>query len=149
MLPPDQAHFQACAVYPTRFWFAVLETLRLTAIRFNQLINLHIGDLDFEECTITLRSESSKNHREYQIAFVQPLRCLLAPLVEEMRCHGADKNDILFDVHRLYHKRLSRSETPLSQTIRSFFPSFIKGMWISCQSPSFQTYTGDDINETS
>ncbi|MDM3573091.1 site-specific integrase [Proteus mirabilis] len=121
MLPPDQAHFQACAVYPTRFWFAVLETLRLTAIRFNQLINLHIGDLDFEECTITLRSESSKNHREYQIAFVQPLRCLLAPLVEEMRCHGADKNDILFDVHRLYHKRLSRSETPLSQTIRSFF----------------------------
>ncbi len=47
MLPPDQAHFQACAVYPTRFWFAVLETLRLTAIRFNQLINLHIGDLDF------------------------------------------------------------------------------------------------------
>lgn len=120
-LPADQVHFQACAIFPTYFWLAVLETLRLTAIRFNQLINLRIHDLDFDEWAITLRSESSKNHREYQIAFVQPLRELLQPLVDEMIRYGAKKEDILFDVHRLNHEQPKYSDTSVMQTVRSFF----------------------------
>lgn len=120
-LSPGEVNFQACALFPTRFWLVVLETLRLTAIRFNQLINLRIQDLDFEECAITLRSESSKNHREYQIAFVQPLRVLLQPLVDEMISKGAEKSDILFDIHRLNFSQPKQSATSVMQTVRSFF----------------------------
>lgn len=120
-LAPGRASFQECALFPTDYWLTVLETLRLTAIRFNQLVNLRIRDLDFEECAIILRSESSKNHREYPVAFLQPLRELLLPLSEKMTEKGAQPDDILFDVHRLCPPASECWQTPVMQTVRSFF----------------------------
>lgn len=120
ILPPDKRCFSDCALYPTRFWLAVLETLRLSAIRFNQLVNLRISDLAFEERAIIMRSQSSKNHREYNVAFLQPLREILRPLVDEMIERKAKSADILFDVHRL-SPQISGEKTTVMQTVRSFF----------------------------
>lgn len=120
ILSPDKRRFSDCALYPTRFWLAVLETLRLSAIRFNQLVNLRICDLAFEDHAITMRSQSSKNHREYNIPFLQPLREILRTLVDEMFEKKAKSTDILFDVHRL-SPHISGEKTTVMQTVRSFF----------------------------
>lgn len=91
---------------------------------------LHIGDPGFWRSADHIAQESS-NHR-YQIALFA--RCLLAPLAEEMALSRADKND-MFDVHRLYHKRLSALKLH-QPTIRSFSGCLSKGNVIYT-APSF------------
>lgn len=119
--PVQQANYRCCALYPTRFWITAMETLRLTGMRLNQLVHVRINDIDFDENAITLCSESSKNHCEYQVVLFSQLKPLLQQLADEMMLRGAMSNDVLFNVHRL-SDRDSDKEKPINdQPIKSFF----------------------------
>ncbi|WP_416776465.1 tyrosine-type recombinase/integrase [Xenorhabdus budapestensis] len=120
----QQATYRCCALYPTRFWLVVMETFRLTGMRLNQLAHIQIKDIDFEENSITLRSESSKNHCEYQVALLSPLTPLLQNLLNEMVLRGATPDDVLFNVHRLSDREVDKEKMIDSQPVKSFFRRF-------------------------
>ncbi|PHM26173.1 tyrosine-type recombinase/integrase [Xenorhabdus innexi] len=120
----QQATYRCCALYPTRFWLVVMETFRLTGIRLNQLVHIRLNDIDFEENSITLRSESSKNHREYQVVLLGLLKPCLQKLMDEMVLRGAMPDDILFNVHRLSDREVDREKIIDSQPVKSFFRRF-------------------------
>ena len=96
-----------CALLPTRFWRVVLDTLRYTGMRQNQLIQLRLGDISFEEDIITLRVESAKNHRENRIPIVSVLKPGLQQLAAELRLRGMKPGDQFFNVLWLTGKPVS------------------------------------------
>ncbi|CCW29061.1 putative phage integrase [Xenorhabdus nematophila F1] len=120
----QQATYRCCALYPTRFWLVVMETFRLTGMRLNQLVHIRLKDIDFEENSITLRSESSKNHCEYQVVLLSLLKPFLQSLVDEMMLRGAMPDDILFNVHRLSDREVDREKVIDNQPVKSFFRRF-------------------------
>ncbi len=50
-------HRARCALYPTWYWLTVLDTLRYTGMRQNQLLHIRLGDIDLHERRIILCSE--------------------------------------------------------------------------------------------
>lgn len=66
---------------PGWFWAVVFKTLYFTGMRRNQLVNLRWGDIDFQDDIISLRAESSKNRREWEV----PMVAQLAPSILELR----------------------------------------------------------------
>lgn len=77
---------RADLVQPQWFWVTVLKTFYFTGMRKRQLIGLRWEDLDFGALTIRMRSETSKNRREWLIplpdALVAGLMELQARTVE-------------------------------------------------------------------
>ncbi|SFN39728.1 tyrosine-type recombinase/integrase [Xenorhabdus japonica] len=116
-----------CALYPTWYWSTVLFTLRFTGIRQNQLLHLRLRDINLENNYIELGLEGSKNHCEWEIPIVQPLKPRLAQLVKRAIAADAKADDPIFDLSRLsvpHQSRLSRYNYDIDrekQQLRSFF----------------------------
>ncbi|ECA1950244.1 site-specific integrase [Salmonella enterica subsp. enterica serovar Virchow] len=110
-----------CALLPTSFWMAVLDALRYTGMRQNQLINLRLDDISFEDNIITLRAESAKNHRENRIPVISLLRPGLLQLSAELRLRGMKPDDQFFNVGFLTGKQEADKEEMTVQTLRAFF----------------------------
>ncbi|TYO97714.1 phage integrase family protein [Xenorhabdus doucetiae] len=112
------------ALYPW-YWLTVLDTLRFTGMRLNQLLHLRLRDVNLENNSIELRVEGSKNHSEWRIPMIRQLKPRLAQLVEQAKACGAEDDDPLFDLSRLrlrYHGQVtSYSYDRENQYIRSFF----------------------------
>ncbi|WJY14185.1 tyrosine-type recombinase/integrase [Pectobacteriaceae bacterium CE90] len=68
------------ALRPAWYWLSVVDTLRYTGMRQNQLLNIRLEDVQLEEGWINLRSEASKNHREHRV----PITRLLRPRLERL-----------------------------------------------------------------
>ncbi|MGT2511215.1 tyrosine-type recombinase/integrase [Cupriavidus basilensis] len=58
---------------PIWFWRAFIKTLYFTGMRRRQILNLEWRDIDVEQRTIHLRSETSKTRRSYDIPVPQSL----------------------------------------------------------------------------
>lgn len=86
------------AMYPAWYWLIVLDTLRFTGMRFNQLKHIRLKDIHEDEAVITLQLEGSKTRREWRVPIVESLRLSLKHLIECARVNGASDNDYLFDV---------------------------------------------------
>lgn len=71
------------ALYPARYWLTVLDVLRYTGMRFNQLQHIRLKDVRPGEGVIELQLEGSKTHREWCVPIVAPLK---AP--PNSSCHG-------------------------------------------------------------
>ncbi|REF26494.1 site-specific recombinase XerD [Xenorhabdus cabanillasii] len=116
-----------CALYPTWYWSTVLATLRFTGMRQNQLLHLRVRDINLEGNSIELGLAGSKNHSEWEIPIVQPLKPRLAHLIERAVAAGAKADDPIFDLSRLsvpHPSRLSRYKYDINrekQQLRSFF----------------------------
>lgn len=113
-----------CALYPTWYWMTVLDTLRYTGMRNNQLLHIRIADVDIENSWIELRHEGSKNHREWKVPLVRQLKERISLLLTKARARGASGNDLLFDVRRFTGSRgkiYIYDEKKTQQTARSFF----------------------------
>lgn len=113
-----------CALYPAWYWITVLDTLRYTGMRVNQLMHLRLKDVNLEENWIELRLDGSKTHREWRVPVVAPLKIQLDILIRSAIKNGAELNDALFDVNRFLcsdHERSQLPEIPLLQPIKSFF----------------------------
>ncbi len=55
------------------FWWTVTLTFYYTGIRRRQLVGLYWSDIDLEGRVMLLRSETSKNYREWRIPIIEPL----------------------------------------------------------------------------
>ncbi len=114
-------HRARCALYPTWYWLTVLDTLRYTGMRQNQLLHIRLGDIDLKERRIILCSEGSKNRYEHQVPVVKWLYPRLEILLERAQAAGAKLNDPLFCVDYFTAKTDRGNETDPLQTIKSFF----------------------------
>ncbi|MDE9467576.1 tyrosine-type recombinase/integrase, partial [Xenorhabdus bovienii] len=116
-----------CALYPTWYWSTVLATLRFTGMRQNQLLHLRLRDINLEGNSIELGLAGSKNHCEWEVPIVHPLKPRLAHLIERATAAGAESGDPIFDLSRLsvpHPSRLSRYKYDINrekQQLRSFF----------------------------
>ncbi|MDE9566504.1 phage integrase N-terminal SAM-like domain-containing protein, partial [Xenorhabdus bovienii] len=90
-----------CALYPTWYWSTVLATLRFTGMRQNQLLHLQLRDINLEGNYIELGLAGSKNHCEWEVPIVHPLKPRLAHLIERATAAGAEAGDPIFDLSRL------------------------------------------------
>lgn len=113
------------AMYPAWYWLIVLDTLRFTGMRFNQLKHIRLKDIHEDEAVITLQLEGSKIRREWRVPIVESLRLSLKHLIECARVNGASDNDYLFDVC-LYSEHYSPGKYQYCakrahQSVKSFF----------------------------
>lgn len=113
-----------CALYPAWYWRTVLDTLRYTGMRHNQLMHIRLKDVSLKTNCIELRLEGSKTHREWAVPIVSQLQLQLHRLIEEMKACGARIEDPLFDVERLLNLGSGHEpgpDGPARQPVRSFF----------------------------
>ncbi|WP_445496272.1 tyrosine-type recombinase/integrase [Photorhabdus sp. SF281] len=100
-------HRARCALYPTGYWLTVLDTLRYTGMRQNQLLHIRLRDIDLDERRIILCSEGSKNHYEHQVLVVKWLYPRLEILLERAQAAGAKETDQLQTI-KSFFRRLSK-----------------------------------------
>lgn len=120
----EQGSKTKCALRPTWYWLAVLDTLRYTGMRQNQLLHIRLKDVSLEDGWIELRAEGSKTYREWRVPIVSHLRPRLEELLKRAKDCGAGNNDALFHYERFVSSLTERdvlSERPSLQPLRSFF----------------------------
>ncbi|MFQ6251610.1 tyrosine-type recombinase/integrase [Yersinia enterocolitica] len=110
-----------CALRPAWFWLTVVDTLRYTGMRQNQLLHLCLGDINLDEEWINLRPEASKNHKEHRVPIARVLRPRLERLVAAAIDKGANQVDQLFNISRFDGRKESVTNNMDSPPLRSFF----------------------------
>lgn len=110
-----------CALMPVRFWLTVLDTLRYTGMRQNQLLNLRMGDILRDEEMIVLEARSAKNHNENRVPVTPALRERLYPLMDELELRGMKKEDQLFNVSWFFVGKDAATTRMGIYSIRAFF----------------------------
>lgn len=115
-------HIWNNALSPAWYWMIVLDTLRYTGMRLNQLKHVRLGDINISEGYLNLCLEGSKTHREWRVPIVSALKPGLQHLIEKSTELGAGKDDYLFDVNRiLLNRHVEWDADKVQQKIRSFF----------------------------
>jgi len=114
-------HHSRCALLPTQFWFVVLDTLRYTGMRQNQLINLREKDISFEDDIITLRAESAKNHKENRIPVISVLKPGMQQLSAELKLRGMKPHEQFFNVEFYAGRQTCEGKEMSVQKLRAFF----------------------------
>lgn len=113
-----------CAIRPAWFWLTVVNTLRYTGMRLNQLLHLRLKDVCPAEKWIDLRAEGSKTHREWRIPVARQLQPQLQKLLDEAVRRGATPEDYLFH-HKRFVVPVSEAKRitglPDEQPVKSFF----------------------------
>lgn len=105
---------------PVWFWKVVLETLYYTGIRRRQIIGIRWSDLNFQQHTIRLRSDSSKNAKEWVIPMFQAEEGLRELQKRTMKLKGSlDQEGQVFNV-TLFNCRYKSSEMKVDN-ISGFF----------------------------
>ncbi|MDF7679954.1 site-specific integrase [Enterobacteriaceae bacterium ESL0689] len=118
----QEQHIWNNALLPAWYWITVLDTLRYTGMRLNQLLHIRLGDINLREGYLTLCLEGSKTYREWRIPVVSVLKLRLAYLIAKSTELGAGNTDYLFDVDRIRLNRYVPWDADKSyQKIRSFF----------------------------
>jgi len=121
------------ALSPSSFWLTVLDTLRYTGIRINQLRHLRLKDIYLARNEIELRVISSKTHRAWRVPIVAPLRGRLANLMEQATILGMNQDDFLFDPVRFKYPHLHSSQYSYDEhKSEQLFSSFFKRLSKEC-----------------
>ncbi|ADP10377.1 integrase [Erwinia sp. Ejp617] len=109
------------ALKPAWFWMTVIDTLRYTGMRQNQLLHIRLCDVDLKEGVINLRPEGSKNHREHRVPVTDRLRARLEHLYFAAADKGAKPEDQLFNINRFSFKKNVLSNNMDHPPMRAFF----------------------------
>lgn len=110
------------AFYPSWFWLTLLDVLRYTGVRQNQLLHLRLCDINLDERSIELRIAGSKNHKEHHVPIVSALFPQLELLVNRALDAGAEPQDQLFNVGRFDLRRRDKYPLEMDQyPLRAFF----------------------------
>lgn len=125
--------FTKSALSPSWFWLTVLDTLRYTGIRINQLKRLRLKDISLAYGQIELRAEGSKTHREWSVPIVTPLQGRLARLVEWAISLGMHQDEFIFDPGRFKHSRQDASYHYDEQKTEQLFSSFFRRLSKDCR----------------
>ena len=111
-----------CALQPVWFWQTVLDMLRYTAIRQNQLLHIRLCDVNLEERWIDLAISGAKNHREHRVPIVSALYPTLARLVNKAQLAEVEPEAQLFNVGLFDVSRSRKYSDGMDVTpIRGFF----------------------------
>lgn len=110
-----------CALRPAWFWLTVVDALRYTGMRQNQLLHLRLCDVNLDDAWINLRAEASKNHREHRVPITGMLRPRLQRLVDLSMERGAKGEDQLFNVGRFDGRKNEVTENMDYPPLRAFF----------------------------
>jgi integrase len=112
-----------CALTPVWYWRTVLDILRYTGMRLNQLLHLRLQDVNLKDEVITLCREGSKTYREWNVPAVRQVRAGLERLLAEARLRGAGPADPLFHYERITSTSPDTEVfgPPALQPVRSFF----------------------------
>lgn len=112
-----------CALMPVWYWRTVLDVLRYTGMRLNQLLHLRLQDINLDDEVITLCREGSKTYREWTVPAVSQVRTGLVRLLTEAKARGAGPGDALFHYERIVsiQPELETFGVPSLQPVRSFF----------------------------
>lgn len=109
------------ALRPAWFWLSVVDTLRYTGMRQNQLLNIRLEDVHLEGGWINLRPEASKNHREHRVPITRLLRPRLEKLMMAAAERGATHADMLFNASRFDGRKNILTDVMAYQPLRGFF----------------------------
>lgn len=109
------------ALRPAWFWLTVVDTLRYTGMRQNQLLHIRLGDVNFDGGWINLRPEASKNHREHRVPITRLLRPRLEKLMTAAQERGAVQTDLLFNASRFDGRKVILADVMTYQPLRAFF----------------------------
>ena len=111
------------ALEPAWFWMTVIETLKFTGMRQNQLLHIRLCDVDLKLGIIELQAEGSKNHREHRVPITARLRPRLEQLYLMSVQKGAKKGEQLFNINRFTpkKKRIIRAKNMDHLPMRAFF----------------------------
>lgn len=114
---------RACALLPAWYWLTVLDVLRYTGMRLNQLLHLRLQDIHLSDEEITLCREGSKTHREWNVPAVYQVRTGLEHLLAEASKRGAGPGDALFHYERIAGSQSGTEAygAPSLQPVKSFF----------------------------
>lgn len=105
-------------------WFSItlINTLRYTAIRRRQLLNLKLADIDLDRSLMILQAEYSKNHDYHVIPISNKLLPDLEYLVLEHKKRGGTERDQLFNINvfcrATKRKGMKMSDDQLSHLFR-------------------------------
>jgi integrase len=112
-----------CALLPIWYWRIVLDILRYTGLRLNQLLHLRLKDINLNDEVITLCREGSKTYREWTVPAVRQVRGGLVRLLAEVQARGAKPSDPLFHFERIVSTQpdMDVFGVPSLQPVRSFF----------------------------
>ncbi|MFV8810050.1 tyrosine-type recombinase/integrase [Yersinia enterocolitica] len=110
-----------CALRPAWFWLTVVDTLRYTGMRQNQLLHLCLGDINLDEGWINLRPEASKNHKEHRVPIARVLRPRLEKLIAVALLRGANQGDQLFNIRRFNGRKDVVAQNMDYPPLRAFF----------------------------
>ncbi|ELQ9312114.1 tyrosine-type recombinase/integrase [Serratia marcescens] len=117
---------RACALFPVWYWRTVIDVLRSTGMRQNQLLHIRLMDIDLEANSMLLCKEGSKTHREWLVPIVSFVRERMRILVGRAIEQGAESADYLFDVSRFLTPFGEVGSEPAIQPVRSFFTRLTK-----------------------
>lgn len=117
---------RACALFPVWYWRTVIDVLRSTGMRQNQLLHIRLMDVDLEANSMLLCKEGSKTHREWLVPIVSFIRERMRILVGRAIEQGAESTDYLFDVSRFLTPLGEVDSEPSIQPVRSFFTRLTK-----------------------
>ncbi|NRH23090.1 tyrosine-type recombinase/integrase [Pantoea stewartii] len=109
------------ALRPCWFWLTVLDALRRTGMRQNQLLHIRLCDVNLTHNWISLRPEGAKNHREHRVPVTSQLRPRLERLYNLSLERGAKMEDQLFNLSRFDGRRNEVSENMDNPPLRAFF----------------------------
>lgn len=109
------------ALRPVWFWLTVLDALRRTGMRQNQLLHIRLGDVNFEQRWINLRPEGAKNHKEHRVPITENLRPRLESLYNLSLERGAKMQDQLFNVSRFDGRKKDVCSNMDHPPLRAFF----------------------------
>ncbi|AXF77427.1 tyrosine-type recombinase/integrase [Erwinia tracheiphila] len=109
------------ALSPAWFWLTVVDTLRRTGMRQNQLLHIRLCDVNLKHNWISLRPEGAKNHREHRVPITRHLRPGLERLYNLSIERDAKMHDQLFNLSRFDGRRNEVSENMDHPPLRAFF----------------------------
>lgn len=115
-----------CALFPVWYWQTVIDVLRSTGMRQNQLLHIRLRDVNLESHSILLCKEGSKTHREWLVPIVSFVRERMRIIVDRATAQGAEPDDYLFDVERFLYPSGETGAEPDIQPVRSFFTRLTK-----------------------
>lgn len=115
-----------CALYPVWYLRTVIDVLRSTGMRQNQLLHIRLMDVDLEANAILLCREGSKTYREWRVPVVSFVRERMRILVERAIVQGAERESYLFDAAMFLNPLGEVGPESAIQPVRSFFTRLTK-----------------------
>lgn len=130
---------------PAYFTRALIYTLKYTAIRQSQLLQLRISDIDMTSKIIKIRSETNKNHENHEIPISDKLYPYLKQLILELRARRTTSDEQLFNINRFSLVTTSRNKNMTEGQLVHFFRHISEFIGFRVTSHRFRHTTATEI----